>query len=62
MTFVQLFISPVATHGWDLHQLNIKNVFHHGDLPKEVYTEQPPRFVAQGRSIEFVVSVNPYMA
>ena len=48
MTSVQLFISLAATHNWDLHQLDIKNVFLHGDLQEEVYMEQPPGFVAQG--------------
>ena len=47
MTSVHLFISLVA-HGWNLHQLDIKNVFLHGDLLEEVYMEQPPGFVAQG--------------
>ena len=47
MTYVQLFISLVATHNWDLHQLDIKNVFLHGDLQEEVYIEQPLGFVAQ---------------
>ena len=48
MTFVRLFISLAATYHWDLYQLNIKNVFFHGDLKKEVYMGQPPGFVAQG--------------
>ena len=48
MTSFRLFISLAATHNWDLHQLDIKNVFLHGDLQEEVYMEQPPRFVAQG--------------
>ena len=47
-TFIRLFISLAATHGWDLHQLDIKNVFLHGDFAEEVYMEQPPGFVAQG--------------
>ena len=47
MTYVRLFISMAATHNWDL-QLDIKNVFLHGDLQDEVYMEQPPGFVAQG--------------
>ena len=48
MTSVRLFISLVVTHNWDLHQLDIKNVFLHGDLQDEVYMEQPLGFVAQG--------------
>ena len=47
MTSVRLFISLTATNGWDLHQLDIKNVFLHGDLPDEVYMEQLLGFVAQ---------------
>ena len=46
LTSVCLFISLVASYDWDLHQLDIKNVFLHGDLQEEVYMEEPPRFVA----------------
>ena len=35
---------------WPLFQLDIKNVFIHGDLAEERYMEQPPGFVAQGES------------
>ena len=48
MASVRLFISLSATYNWDLHYLDIKNVFLHGDLQKEVYMEQPLKFVAQG--------------
>ena len=48
VTYVRLFISLAASYNWDLHQLDIKNVFLHGDLQEEVYMEQPPGFVAQG--------------
>ena len=37
LTSIRLFISLAATHGWDLHQLDIKNAFLHGDLTEEVY-------------------------
>ena len=47
MTYVRLFISLATTHNWDLHQLDIKNAFLHGDLQDEVYMEQPLGFVAQ---------------
>ena len=48
MTCVRLFISLADTYHWDLHHLEIKNTFLHGDLQEEVYMEQPPGFVAQG--------------
>ena len=47
MTYVRLFISLAATHNWDLHQLDIKNAFLHGDLQEKVYMEHPLGFVAQ---------------
>ena len=62
MTFVRLFTSLAATHNWDLYQLDIKNVFLHGDLQEEVYMEQPPGFVAQGEIGKFFAFESRYMA
>ena len=47
LTSIRLAISLVASYDWDLHELDIKNAFLHGDLQEEVYMEQPPRFVAR---------------
>ena len=48
MTSIHLLLSIVAMISWPLYQLDIKNVFLHGDLVEEVYMEQPPGYVAQG--------------
>ena len=45
---IRLLLFMTAMRSWPLFQLDIKNVFLHGDLAKEVYIEQPLGFVAQG--------------
>ena len=50
IAFVHLLLSMAAMCSWPLFQLDIKNVFLHGDLAEEVYMEQPSGFVAQGES------------
>ena len=58
LTSIRLFLSMAATNKWSLHQLDLKNAFLHGDLQEEVYMEQPPGFVAQGRVIKYVAFEN----
>jgi hypothetical protein len=40
MTTVGIIIAMVVTKGWSLHQMDVKNVFLHGDLQEEMYMEQ----------------------
>ena len=50
IAFVHLLLSMAVMHSWPLFQLDIKNVFLHGDIAEGIYMEQPPGFVAQGKS------------
>jgi hypothetical protein len=47
MIIIRAIIAMAATKGWSLHQMDVKNVFFHGDLQEEVYMEQPPGYVDQ---------------
>jgi len=47
MTTIRAIIAMAAAKGWSLHQMDVNNVFLHGDLLKEVYMEQPPNYVDQ---------------
>jgi hypothetical protein len=44
MSTVRTLISCAVNFGWPLHQLDVKNVFLHGDLEEEVYMKIPPGF------------------
>ena len=46
----RLLLSMIAMRSWPLFQLDIKNAFLHDDFIEEVYMEQPPVFIAQGKS------------
>jgi hypothetical protein len=43
---IRVLISIAANLDWPLYQLDVKNVFLHGDLFEEVYMEKLPGFVA----------------
>lgn len=45
---VQLLISLAMMHHWNIHQLDIKNAFLHGDLTKEDHMENHQDFLLSG--------------
>ena len=41
---VRLIIGLAASYGWEIHHLDIKTAFLHGDLKEEVCVTQPEGF------------------
>lgn len=41
MTTVQTIIVIAASQGWPLYQMNVKNIFLHGDLKEDIYMTPP---------------------
>ena len=41
MTTVRMVLSIAASHGWSLHQMDVKNAFLHGDLTEDIYMTPP---------------------
>ncbi|GJU16990.1 ribonuclease H-like domain, reverse transcriptase, RNA-dependent DNA polymerase [Tanacetum coccineum] len=45
---VRLILALAAYHGWQVHHLDVKSAFLHGDLKEEVYVTQPEVSLQQG--------------
>lgn len=46
---IRLIISIAASNGWEVHHLDVKTAFLHGELKEEVFVEQPEGFVVKGQ-------------
>jgi hypothetical protein len=51
MNSIRLVLSLVASHKWEVHQMDVKFVFLHGYLQEENYMEQPPGYVHNDSSL-----------
>eukprot|EP00253_Pinus_taeda_P010620 PITA_10620 len=45
MDSISLTLTIAATQRWEVHQMDVKNSFLHGDLSEEIYMEQPHGFI-----------------
>ncbi|KAJ9566346.1 LOW QUALITY PROTEIN: hypothetical protein OSB04_002312 [Centaurea solstitialis] len=45
---VRILIALAASKGWELHHLDVKSAFLHGELQEQVYVHQPEGFVKKG--------------
>eukprot|EP00253_Pinus_taeda_P013260 PITA_13260 len=45
MNSIYLVLSLAASFKWDIHQMDVKFVFLHGDFHEEIYMEQPSLFI-----------------
>jgi hypothetical protein len=51
MNSIHLVLSLAASHKWEVHQMDVKSAFLHGDLKEEIYMEQPPGYVQNDSSL-----------
>ncbi|AAF32440.1 hypothetical protein; 74056-75837 [Arabidopsis thaliana] len=45
---IRLLINLAASHGWEIHHLDVKTAFLHGELKETVYVYQPEGFERKG--------------
>eukprot|EP00253_Pinus_taeda_P022477 PITA_22477 len=45
MNSIYLVLSLAASFKWEVHQMDVKSTFLHGDLHEEIYMEQPTGFI-----------------
>ena len=60
MNSIRLVLSLATSYKWEVHQMDVKSTFLHGDLHEEIYMEQPPDFITMTLAL-FVALRNHFM-
>ena len=50
MTTIWTILAIAASQSWPLHQMDVKNVFLHGDLKEEIYMKLPSSMLPSSSS------------
>ncbi|GJW80389.1 retrovirus-related pol polyprotein from transposon TNT 1-94 [Tanacetum coccineum] len=56
MATLRSLLVVVAMNGWEKCQMDVSNVFLHGDLLEEVYMRMPPGYVGKGKCVQNVTN------
>ena len=51
MNSIRLVLNLATSFKWEVHQMDVKSAFLHGDLHEEIYMEQPPGFIQKDSSL-----------
>eukprot|EP00253_Pinus_taeda_P035699 PITA_35699 len=51
MNSIRLVLSLAGSFKWEVHQMDVKSAFLHGDLHEEIYMEQPTSFIQTNSSL-----------
>ena len=46
---IRLIIALAASNGWEVHHLDVKTAFLHGELKEDVFVVQPEGFIIEGQ-------------
>jgi hypothetical protein len=58
MPSLRAVLAIAAAQDLEIHQMDVKTAFLHGDLEEDIYMEQPPGFVAPGSQANLVCKLN----
>ena len=51
MSSIRVVLGLAASLDLEIDEMDVKTAFLHGDLDKEIYMEQPERFIVKGKRI-----------
>ena len=49
LTTIRMLLSLAASHGFLIHQMDVKTTFLNGELDEEIYMDQPDGFITPGQ-------------